>query len=139
MVEKFEEYEGAGFLDRAGIFEFEIVSAELTDSKAGDPMWVFEVKCEHGSTKIYHSLKKKARWTFNKLIKACLNGQPPVELDYMTYGQELVGKTFIATVNEDLYTKDVKKENDDGTFTTTQETKVSYKIDTSSYTWEQLQ
>lgn len=134
MVEKFSEYEG-GFLSKEGEFEFTIKGAELKDSKSGDPMWVFECTSPEGSTTIYHSLKDKARWTFNKLIKACTKGNPPAELDYMTYGQQLVGKTFIAKVVEDSYTKEVKKQNDDGTFSTSEEVRTSYKIDTTSYSW----
>lgn len=135
MVEKFDEYEG-GFIDREGKFEFTITSAELKDSKNGDPMWVFEVKCDVGTSTIYHSLKKNARWTFNKLIKACMKGQPPKELDYETYGQQLVGKKFIADVFEDSYDKEVKVPNEDGTFDTVIKTQKSYKIDTTSYTYE---
>lgn len=133
MVEKFNDYEGGGFLSESGRFVFEITNAELTDSKKGDPMWVFEVKSNKGCSKIYHSLSPKARWTFNKLIKACMKDKTPEELDYFTYGQTLVGKTFIANVNEEAYDKEVKVPNDDGTFSSTTETRTSYKIDTQSY------
>lgn len=133
MVEKFDDYEGGQFLSKSGRFTFKIISAELKDSSKGDPMWVFECKCKEGTTKIYHSLNPKARWTFNKLIKACMGENTPAELDYFSYGQTLVGKTFIADVIEDSYEKEVKKPNDDGTFTSSTEIKTSYKIDTTSY------
>lgn len=136
MVEKFDDYE-SGFIAEEGHFQFTITNAEIKDSKSGTLMWVFDCKCEAGVTTIYHSLNEKARWTFNKLIKACTKGNPPKELDYITYGQELVGKTFWADVIQDSYTKEVKTPLEDGTFETIQKVQTSYKIDTTSYTWEE--
>lgn len=137
MVEKFDDYEG-GFLSEEGTFKFTITSAELTDSKSGNPMWVFNVKSKAGTSVIRHSLAPKARWTFNKLIRACTQDKPPKELDYSTYGQELVGKWFIADVVEESYEKEVKVPNEDGTFDTTTQTKKSFNIDTISYRWQDV-
>lgn len=133
MVEKFSDYEGGGFLSQEGTFKFEITAAELTDSKKGNPMWVFDCKSEAGTTKVYHSIDPKARWSLNNLIKACLNLNTPekiaaFELDYETIGQDLVGTCFMGKVASEMYTKTVKVPNDDGTFTEGTEEKESFKI-----------
>ncbi len=133
MVEKFSDYEGGGFLSKAGTFKFEITNAELTDSKKGNPMWVFDVKSDEGTSKIYHSIEPKARWSFNNLIKACLNLNTPekiaaFELDYETIGHQLVGCCFMGVVESEIYKKTVKVPNDDGTFTEGVEEKESFKI-----------
>lgn len=132
MIEKFADYEGTGFLGEAGEFVFEVTEYELKDSSKGEPMAVFTVKCDKGTSTIYRSLTTKARWSYNKFISCCLNltdeEKKTYELDYFTVGQELVGKKFIGTVEEDYYDKVVKVPNDDGTFSETVEQKKSYKI-----------
>lgn len=117
---------------------FTVDEAELTESKKGDPMWKFTMKCKEGSTNVWHSLVKQARWSFNNLIKACLKLDTEekianFECDYEQIGHDLVGKQFMATVKKDTYTKETKIPLDDGTFEDGLEEKVSYKIDTSTY------
>lgn len=137
MKEKFADYEGNGYIDKAGEFVFMVDEAELTDSKAGGLMWKFNMKALEGMTTVYHSLNKNARWSFNKLIKACLNltaeQAAEFELDYETIGQDLIGHKFIATVKEETYIKETKRPTADGRFEDVTEEKVSYKIDTASY------
>lgn len=132
MVEKFSDFEGAGFLSEAGEFVFEITNAELKDSKAGTPMAVLEAKSDKGQTTLYHSLVEKARWSYNRLIAACLQltdeQKKTFELDYSTIGRQLIGKKFIGVVEEDTYEKPVKKMLDDGSFTDDVEVKTSYKV-----------
>ena len=104
MVEKFSDYESAGYLSQVGEFEFEVKSYELKDSKAGNTMAVFEVEAPEGQTTIYHTLSPKARWSYNNLIKACLRLDTKekieaFECDYETVGQQLVGKKFIGVVH----------------------------------------
>ena len=135
MIEKFSDYEGAGFLSQEGEFEFEIMDYELNDSKSGKPMAVFTAKSDAGSTTLYHSLNPKARWSYNNLIKACLRLDTKekiaaFECDYETVGQDLVGKKFIGVVECETYEKEIKIPLDDGTFETGTETKESYKIKT---------
>lgn len=137
MKEKFADYEGGQFLEQEGEFLFKVDEAELTESKAGDPMWKFSMKSDAGTGMVYHSLAKNARWSLNKLIAACLNLTPEqkatLELDYETIGQDLIGHQFIATVKRDTYIKESKRPTADGRFEDVTEEKVSYKIDTSSY------
>ena len=133
MKEKFSDYESVGYLSEEGKFLFKVKNAELKESKNGDPMWVFEVEAEEGKSTIYHSLAPKARWSFNNLIKACFRMRTKeqikaFECDYETIGQELVGKTFLGNVEEDVYTKIVKRPTDDGEFVEDEEERVSYKI-----------
>ena len=132
MVEKFNDYEGMGFIEQEGEFEFEITSAEVKDSKSGTPMVVLEAKSEAGMTTLYHSLNEKARWSYNKLIAACLQltaeQKKTFELDYQTIGQQLIGKKFIGVVEEDAYEKPIKKMLDDGTFVDDVEVKSSFKV-----------
>lgn len=133
MIEKFSDYEGGEFLSEEGVFEFEVKSYELKDSKNGNPMAVFEVEAPEGRTTLYHSLSLKARWSYNKLIKACLKLVTKKDIDafqcdYETIGQQLVGKKFLGTVECETYTKEVKRPLDDGTFETGYEEKESYKI-----------
>lgn len=133
MIEKFSDYESAGFLSQEGEFEFEVMDYELKDSKSGTPMAVFNVKSDAGQSTIYHSLNAKARWSYNNLIKACLklNTKEKIEAfscDYETIGNELVGKKFLGTVEEQTYQKQVKVPLDDGTFEDGVEEKISYKI-----------
>jgi len=132
MIEKFSDYEG-GFLKEEGTFEFVITNYELKDSKNGNPMAVFDVKADEGTTTIYHVLSPKARWSYNNLIKACLHINTKEKIkafscDYETIGQELVGKRFLGNVECESYKKEVKKPQDDGTFIDSIETKESYKI-----------
>lgn len=133
MVEKFSDFEGSQYLSEEGEFEFTIDSYELKAAKSGNDMAVFEVSSDAGKSTIYHSLNPKARWSYNKLIKACLHLDTPekiknFELDYAVIGNELVGKKFIGTVECQQYEKEVKVPLDDGTFDTTTEVKDSYKI-----------
>lgn len=133
MIEKFSDYESAGFLSQEGEFEFEVMDYELKDSKSGTPMAVFNVKSDAGQSTIYHSLNQKARWSYNNLIKACLklNTKEKIDAfscDYETIGNELVGKKFIGTVEEQTYQKQVKVPQEDGTFEDGVEEKISYKI-----------
>ena len=133
MIEKFSDYESAGFLSKEGEFEFEVMDYELKDSKSGTPMAVFNVKSDAGQSTIYHSLNAKARWSYNNLIKACLklNTKEKIDAfscDYETIGNELVGKKFLGSVKEETYQKQVKVPLDDGTFEDGVEEKISYKI-----------
>lgn len=133
MIEKFSDYESVGFLSEAGEFVFEVKSYELKDSKAGEPMAVFEVESDHGKSTLYHTLSTKARWSYNNLIKACLklNTKEKIEAfecDYQTIGRDLVGKKFIGVVEHETYTKQIKIPQDDGTFMDGVEEKDSYKI-----------
>ena len=133
MVEKFSDYEGQAYLGEEGEFVFEVMSAELKDSKGGNPMVVLEVKSEKGATTLYHSLNPKARWSYNRLIKACLGLNTPekiaaFECDYETIGNQLIGKKFMGVVEKETYLKEIKIPLDDGTFEDSTEEKVSYKI-----------
>ena len=133
MVEKFSDYEGSGFINEEGTFEFEVMSGELKESQAGNPMVVLEVKSDKGSSTLYHALTPKARWSYNNLIKACLNLDTKekinaFECDYEIIHNQLIGKKFLGTVECQTYTKVVKKPQDDGTFADVEETKESYKI-----------
>lgn len=134
MIEKFSDYESAGFLNKDGEFEFEITNYELKDSSKGDPMAVFEVKTTDDGSKatIYHSLNPKARWSYNNLIKACLKLTPEkiktFELDYEVIGQDLVGKKFIGHVEKQSYEKAIKVLQEDGTYADSTEVRESYKI-----------
>lgn len=132
MIEKFSDFEGSKYLDQAGEFVFTIKNYELKDSSKGTPMAVFEVESDAGKTTIYHSLNQKARWSYNNLIAACMKlsteQRKTLELDYQLIGKDLVGKTFLGTVEEETYEKEVKTPNDDGTFTAAIEDRVSYKI-----------
>ena len=133
MIEKFSDYESVGFLSEAGEFVFEVKSYELKDSKAGEPMAVFEVESDHGKSTLYHTLSVKARWSYNNLIKACLKFDTKekieaFECDYQTIGRDLIGKKFIGVVEHETYTKQIKIPQDDGTFADGVEEKDSYKI-----------
>ena len=61
MIEKFSDFESAGFLNQTGEFVFEIEDYELKDSKNGNTMAVFNCKSNAGKTTLYHSLNPKAR------------------------------------------------------------------------------
>ena len=133
MVEKFSDFESVGFLSKEGEFVFEVTSAELKDSKAGTPMVVLEVKSDEGQSTLYHSLNPKARWSYNNLIKACLQLDTKekiqaFECDYELIHNQLIGKQFKGKVECQMYDKEVKKPLDDGTFETTTEQKESFKI-----------
>lgn len=133
MVEKFSDFEGMGFLSEAGEFVFEVTDAELKDSKAGTPMVVLTAKCDKGQTTLYHSLNPKARWSYNNLIKACLNLDSKEKIesfacDYELIHNDLIGKKFVGVVECQQYQKEVKKPLDDGTFEATTEVKDSYKV-----------
>lgn len=133
MVEKFSDFEGNGYLEQEGEFVFEIKEAELKDSKAGTPMVVLTAKSDEGQTTLYHSLNPNARWSYNKLIKACLNLDTKekiekFECDYQLIHNDLIGKKFIGVVEAQAYDKVVKKPLDDGTFEESIESKTSYKV-----------
>lgn len=133
MIEKFSDYEGGQFLNKAGKFIFTVEDAEIKESSKGDPMVVLTVKAPEGTTTIYKSLVPKARWSYNQLIKACLKLNTPekinaFECDYQTIHNDLIGRQFVGTVEEDVYNKEVKTPLDDGTFQTEIVPTKSYKI-----------
>lgn len=134
MIEKFSDYESAGFLQEEGQFRFVVKSAELKESKSGGTMVVLECESpEAGKTTLYHSLNPNARWSYNNLIKACLHLNTPdkiknFELDYETIHQQLIGKDFYGDVEAQTYQKENKVPDADGVFQTTYETKTSYKV-----------
>ena len=133
MIEKFSDYESAGFLSQEGEFVFEITEAELKDSSKGNPMVVLGAKSDAGSTTLYHSLSPKARWSYNNLIKACLKLDTKdkieaFECDYEVIHQKLIGAKFVGVVECETYQKEIKIPLDDGTFETGTETKESYKV-----------
>lgn len=132
MIEKFSDYEGTQYLAQEGQFVFEITNCEMKVSKSGSDMAVFNVKSNVGMSTLYHSLDPKARWSYNKLIKACKHLTPEqiksYELDYATVGQELVGCKFIGTVEAQKYMKETKVLQEDGTFASSMEEAVNFKI-----------
>ena len=92
-------------------------------------MVVLSAKSEAGTTTLYHSLNPKARWSYNNLIKCCLKLDTPekraaFELDY----NQLIGKKFLGEVTLDTYEKEIKVQNEDGTFSNDTEVKETYKI-----------
>lgn len=131
MVEKFADYESKEYLHEEGEFIFKIDNAELTTSRAGDPMVIFDVTCDEGSLKLYMSLNTKARWKYNHLIAACLNlsreARRSFELDYETIHNQLVGKKFKGIVEGRDYQKE-EKVVVDGLFETQTVTKTTYSI-----------
>lgn len=132
MKEKFSDYEG-GFLQEEGEFLFTIKDYELKESSTGNPMAVFTAHSVAGDTVLRHSLNPKARWSYNNLIKACLHLNTPekinaFECDYETIGQDLIGEHFIGVVEAEEYEKEIKTPLDDGTFETSTETRISYKV-----------
>lgn len=137
MIEKFSDYEGGNFIDKEGEFNFEIKDAELMDSKSGNLMVKFDLQAPEGSATVYHVLTPKARWTYNRLIGAALalteEQKKSFELDYETIHNQLIGKHVLATVNAESYIKEIKVPLEDGTYQTSEEERVGYKIDTTSY------
>lgn len=137
MIEKFSDYEGGNFIDKEGEFNFEIKSAELMDSKSGNLMVKFDLQAPEGSATVYHVLTPKARWTYNRLIGAALalteEQKKSFELDYETIHNQLIGKHVLATVNAESYIKEIKVPLEDGTYQTSEEERVGYKVDTTSY------
>lgn len=135
MIEKFSDFESAKYLDKAGTFVFTVKNYELKESKTGNPMAVFTVEAAEGTSTLYFPIIDSCKWKYNMFIKACLyeklNTPEKVAnftLDYDTIGRELIGKKFVGTVDEDSYTKEIKVPNADGTFSTQEEIKVSYKV-----------
>ena len=135
MIEKFSDFESAKYLDKAGTFTFTVKNYELKESKTGNTMAVFTVEAIEGTTTLYFPIIDNCKWKYNLFIKACLyeklNTPEKVAnftLDYSTIGRELIGKKFVGVVDEDSYTKEVKVPNADGTFSTQEEIKVSYKV-----------
>lgn len=137
MIEKFSDYEGGNFIDKEGEFNFEIKDAELMDSKSGNLMVKFDLQAPEGSATVYHVLTPKARWTYNRLIGAALalteEQKKSFELDYETIHNQLIGKHVLATVNAESYIKEIKVPLEDGTYQTSEEERVGYKVDTTSY------
>lgn len=134
MVEKFDDFEGQNFLDKEGTFIFEVEDYELQPSKNGGyDNAVFTFKCDDGTIRQWHSLNPKARWTYNKLIKACMKDKTPKELDYSTFGNELIGKKFKADVELQCYDTEVKVPRDDGTYESKIVTKENLKVVSTSY------
>lgn len=127
MVEKFSDYEGTQFINQEGSFLFEVMGAELKQSKSGNPMVVFDVKAPEGSSTLYFSLSPKARWKYNQFIKACMT--PPEELDYETFHNELIGCHFIGNVVHDYFVTTEKVPTPDGRFVEREVEKDSYKIE----------
>lgn len=132
MIEKFNDFE-SGYINKAGVFKFTIVDAELQDSKKGDPMVKLTLKANEGSTTVYHSLVEKARWSYNRLIAAALKltdeQKKTFELDYQTIHRDLIGKEVMGIVEEQSYVKENKVlDPNTGTFNTTEENKISYKV-----------
>ena len=133
MKEHFSEYESVPFIEKEGIFKFTVKSAELKESSKGEPMVVLEVESDEGKSILRHSLTAKARWSYNNLIKACLNLDTKkkiddFECDYELIHLELIGKQFMGKVQRDQYTKVVKKPTEDGIFENVDEVRDSYKI-----------
>lgn len=131
MIEKFSDYE-TGFLATEGTFTFEITDYELTEGKEY-PTAKFNVKSSAGTTTIWHSLSPKARWSYNKLIKCCLelNTAEKIEnfeCDYELVGHTLIGTKFKGRVERQYYDKTIKVQNDDGTFSEAVESRESFKI-----------
>ena len=133
MIEKFSDYEGTQFIDKEGEFVFEITDAEIKQSASGNDMVVLTCKSDEGVATVYHSLNPKARWSYNNLIKACLHLNTKEQiadftLDYQTIHNDLIGTTFVGTVEAQSYDKDIKVPLEDGTFDLQKETRISYKI-----------
>ena len=132
MIEKFADFEKSAYLDKTGVFTFTITDAELTNTKKGDPMWKFTCDSEAGQTTLYHAILPTTKWSFNKLIAACLNltedQKKTFELDYETIGRKLINTKFDGEVDEESYEKEIKSPRDDGTFDTRVETRKSYKV-----------
>lgn len=136
MKEKFADFESVGYLGKEGTFVFEVKSYELSESKSGNTMAIFDVENKReGCTRLYFTLSPKARWNYNNFIKACLASELDTdekisnfEWDYETDGRSLIGKKFKGVVVCEQYMKEVKKPLDDGTFETCEEVRDSYKI-----------
>ena len=127
MVEKFSDYEGGQYLDHEGQFTFEVTEAELMQSSKGNPMVKVSVKAPEGMSTLYFSLQPKARWKYNKFIKACM--VPPEELDYETFHNQLIGCHFVGDVVRDYYTSTSKVMTPDGRFVDQEVEKETYKIE----------
>lgn len=131
MVEKFSDYESKSYLQQEGKFTFTVDNAELTVSRAGNEMVVFDVSCDEGNMKLYMSLDVKARWKYNHFIAACLKltkeARRNFELDYETIHNQLIGKKFEGIVESRQYDKE-EKVNVDGLFETRVVTKTTYGI-----------
>lgn len=137
MIEKFSETLGKDFLNKEGKFLFTITDYELKEGPKG-PMAVFEVESNEGKTTLYHSLNTKAKWSYANLTKVCFNldtkekivafGPHDGGIDYELIGQMLIGKQFVGVVQCQTYQKEIKKPNEDGTFSNDVEIKESFKI-----------
>lgn len=135
MVETFEDAFGGEYLNEAGTFNFEITEAILKESKNGDPMVEVTLKCDKGQTKDYFVLTDRAKWKYKQFIALAFGYTSKEALiadgfskDLETVHNELIGKKVWGKVEEEKYMKEVKVANDDDTFDTKQEERVSYKI-----------
>ena len=120
MVEKFSDYESTMYLSEPGTYIFTVKNAELKDSKNGNLMVEVTCSCDDGELRSWFSLSPKARFKYNNFIAACLKltreQRRCYELDYETIHNELIGKKFIGTVEEDTYEKPIKAMTEDGRF-----------------------
>lgn len=134
-VENFEDAFGGEYLNEEGTFQFEVAEATIKESRAGDPMVEVTLKCDKGQTKDYFVLTDKAKWKYKQFIALCFGYTSKEALiadgfqkDLDVVHNELIGKKVWGEVKADVYTRDVKVENDDGTFETKQEERTSYKV-----------
>ena len=132
------DYEGTQYINEEGTFIFTVKDAEIKDSKAGNPMVVFTVQSDHGQSTLYFPLTDKAKWKYNKFIKACLkldhiSKYKDLEIDYELVHHDLIGTQFQGTVECEEYQKTVKVPTDDGRFEERVEDSISYKI--TDYMW----
>lgn len=134
-IETFEDAFGGEYLNEAGTFNFEIVEANLKESKNGDPMIEVVLKCDKGQTKDYFVLTDRAKWKYKQFIALAFGYTSKEALiadgfskDLETVHNEIIGKKVWGKVEEETYIKEVKVANDDDTFDTKQEERVSYKI-----------
>lgn len=134
MVEKFRDYEGMQYINQEGDFTFEVTDAELGVSSTGNQMVKFTVKAPEGTSTLYFSLSPKARWKYNRFIKACLNLSTEraneLELDYETFHNNLIGYKFVGSVVHDYYTQVKKVLAPDGRFVEEEVERDNYKIET---------
>lgn len=135
-VENFDDAFGNEFLSEEGTFHFEITEAELTTSKSGNEMVEVTLRADQGQTKDYFVLSDKAKWKYKQFIALAFGYTSKEALiadgftkDLAIVHNELVGKKVWGKVKAESYIKDIKVPNDDDTFETVQEERVSYKID----------
>lgn len=134
-IETFEDAFGGEFLNEEGTFQFEIVEANLTESRNGDPMIEVLMKCDKGQTKDYFVLSDRAKWKYKKFVALAFGYTSKEALiadgfskDLDTVHNELIGKKVWGVVKKDTYEKEVKVAKDDDTFETVMEERTNYKI-----------